>query len=62
MSVHGHTQYKSSGTRHPLGFLLVHTHVDEQLSPFSIDCFLLLAVILREKSQFFSGAISAVCV
>lgn len=49
MSVHGHTQYKSSGTHHPLGFLLVHTHVDEQLSPFSIDCFLLLAVILREK-------------
>lgn len=59
MSVHGHTQYKSCGTCHLLGFLLVHTHVDEQSSPFSTRCFLLLAAILRKKfkSHLFSGAI-----
>lgn len=62
MSIRGHTQYKSSGTCHPPGFLLVHTHVDEQLFPFSTHCFLLLAVILgrkkkKKKSQLFSGAI-----
>lgn len=57
MSVHGHTQYKSSGTCHLLGFLLVHTHVGEQLFPFSKHCFLLLVVILRRKRPVFSGAI-----
>ena len=62
MSIRGHTQYKSSGTCHPPGFLLVTTLVDAQLFPSSPHSFLLQHVILgrkkkKKKSQLFSGAI-----